>query len=39
VSLGTAFVTGFATYVISCRLLGVRELDPLLSLLSRFRRG
>jgi putative peptidoglycan lipid II flippase len=39
VSLGTALVIGFATYLISCRLLGVRELDPLLSLLSRFRRG
>jgi putative peptidoglycan lipid II flippase len=39
VSLGTALVMGFATYLISCRLLGVRELDPLLSLLSRFRRG
>ena len=38
-SLGTASVLGFATYLISCRLLGVRELDPLLSLLSRFRRG
>jgi putative peptidoglycan lipid II flippase len=38
-SLGSAFVLGFATYLISCRLLGVRELEPLLSLLSRFRRG
>jgi putative peptidoglycan lipid II flippase len=39
VSLGTAAVLGFATYLISCRLLGVRELDPLLSLLGRFRRS
>jgi putative peptidoglycan lipid II flippase len=39
VSLGSASVLGFAAYLISCRLLGVRELDPLLSLLSRFRRG
>ncbi len=38
-SLGTALVAGFAVYLISCRLLGVRELDALLSLLSRFRRG
>jgi putative peptidoglycan lipid II flippase len=38
-SLGTALVTGFAAYFISCRLLGVRELEALLSLLSRFRRG
>jgi putative peptidoglycan lipid II flippase len=39
VSLGSAFVVGFGVYLISCRLLGVRELDTLLSLLSRFRRG
>ena len=32
-------VTGFGAYLISCRLLGVRELDALLSLLGRFRRG
>lgn len=38
-SLGTALVAGFAAYFISCRLLGVSELDALLSLLSRFRRG
>jgi putative peptidoglycan lipid II flippase len=38
-SLGSAVVLGFAAYLISCRLLGVRELDALLSLLSRFRRG
>jgi putative peptidoglycan lipid II flippase len=39
VSLGSALVAGFTVYLISCRLLGVRELDALLSLLSRFRRG
>jgi putative peptidoglycan lipid II flippase len=39
VSLGSALVAGFSVYLISCRLLGVRELDALLSLLSRFRRG
>ena len=39
VSLGTALAAGFITYLISCRLLGVRELDALLSLLGRFRRG
>ena len=39
VSLGSALVLGFATYLISCRLLGVRELEALLSLLGRFRRG
>jgi putative peptidoglycan lipid II flippase len=38
-SLGSAFAAGLTTYLISCRLLGVRELDALLSLLSRFRRG
>jgi putative peptidoglycan lipid II flippase len=38
-SLGTALVAGFGAYLISCRLLGVRELDALLSLLGRFRRG
>jgi putative peptidoglycan lipid II flippase len=38
-SLGAAFVAGFAVYLFSCRLLGVRELDTLLSLRSRFRRG
>jgi putative peptidoglycan lipid II flippase len=38
-SLGAALVAGSAAYLISCRLLGVRELDALLSLLSRFRRG
>jgi putative peptidoglycan lipid II flippase len=39
VSLGSAFVAGFAVYLFSCRLLGVRELNTLLSLRSRFRRG
>ena len=38
-SLGTAFVAGFAVYLISCRLLGVRELQALLSLRSRLRRS
>jgi putative peptidoglycan lipid II flippase len=38
-SLGSALVAGSAAYLISCRLLGVRELEPLLSLLGRFRRG
>ncbi len=38
-SLGSAFLTGFGAYFISCRLLGVRELDALLSLLRRSRRG
>ena len=33
------FAAGLATYLISCRLLGVRELEALLSLLGRFRRG
>jgi putative peptidoglycan lipid II flippase len=39
VSLASALAAGFAAYLISCRLLGVRELEALLSLLSRFRRG
>ena len=38
-SLGSALVAGSAAYLFSCRLLGVRELEPLLSLLGRFRRG
>jgi putative peptidoglycan lipid II flippase len=37
-SLGTALVAGSAAYLISCRLLGVRELEALLSLRGRFRR-
>jgi putative peptidoglycan lipid II flippase len=38
-SLATALACGLAAYLISCRLLGVRELDALLSLRARFRRG
>jgi putative peptidoglycan lipid II flippase len=38
-SLGAALVTGVAAYLISCRLLGVRELEALLSLRARFRRA
>jgi hypothetical protein len=38
-SLGTALVAGGAAYLISCRLLGVRELEALLSLRARFRRA
>jgi putative peptidoglycan lipid II flippase len=38
-SLGTALAAGFGAYLISCRLLGVRELDALLSLRSRLRRA
>jgi putative peptidoglycan lipid II flippase len=38
-SLGSALVAGAAAYGISCRLLGVRELDALLSLRSRLRRA
>ena len=30
---------GLSAYLISCRLLGVRELDALLSLRARFRRS
>jgi putative peptidoglycan lipid II flippase len=39
VSLGTALAAGLVAYGISCRLLGVRELDALLSLRSRLRRA
>jgi putative peptidoglycan lipid II flippase len=39
VSLGTALAAGSAAYLLCCRLLGVRELEPLLALRSRFRRG
>jgi hypothetical protein len=39
VSLSAALAAGLAGYLISCRLLGVRELDALLSLRARFRRG
>jgi putative peptidoglycan lipid II flippase len=35
VSVGTALTAGFAAYLISCRLLGVRELEALLSLRRR----
>ena len=35
VSLGVALLVGGASYLISCRLLGVRELEALLSLRSR----
>jgi putative peptidoglycan lipid II flippase len=38
VSLSTALLAGLAAYLISCRLLGIRELDALLSLRTRFRR-
>jgi putative peptidoglycan lipid II flippase len=38
-SLSTAFLAGFAVYLISCRLLGVRELEALLSLRARLRRS
>jgi putative peptidoglycan lipid II flippase len=38
-SLGTALVAGFVVYLISCRLLGVRELEALLSLRARSRRA
>jgi putative peptidoglycan lipid II flippase len=38
VSLGAALAAGGVAYLISCRLLGVRELDALLSLRTRFRR-
>jgi putative peptidoglycan lipid II flippase len=38
-SLSAALAAGLAGYVISCRLLGVRELEALLSLRARFRRG
>jgi putative peptidoglycan lipid II flippase len=38
VAVGGALATGFTIYLISCRLLGVRELDALLSLRARSRR-
>jgi putative peptidoglycan lipid II flippase len=37
-SLGTAVAGGLLAYLISSRLLGVRELEPLLSLRARLRR-
>jgi putative peptidoglycan lipid II flippase len=39
VSLGTALTAGGIAYLFSCRLLGVRELEALLSLRARFRRA
>ncbi|MGH3104256.1 MAG: murein biosynthesis integral membrane protein MurJ [Gaiellaceae bacterium] len=39
VSLGSALAAGAVAYLISCRLLGVREIEALLSLRARFRRG
>ena len=39
VSLGLAFAAGTGAYLVSCRLLGVRELEALLSLRARFRRS
>jgi putative peptidoglycan lipid II flippase len=38
-SVGAALLVGFAIYLISCRLLRVRELEALLTLRSRFRRA
>jgi putative peptidoglycan lipid II flippase len=38
VSVGTALAAGTAAYLISCRLLGVRELNALLALRERLRR-
>jgi putative peptidoglycan lipid II flippase len=38
VSMGTALVAGTAVYLVSCRLLGVRELNALLALRERLRR-
>ena len=39
VAVVAALVVGGGVYVVSCRLLGVRELDALLSLRGRFRRA
>ena len=39
VSVGTALAVGAAIYLVSCRLLRVRELEALLTLRSRFRRA
>ena len=38
-SLGAAVLAGGAVYLVCCRLLGVRELDALLTLRGRFRGG
>jgi hypothetical protein len=37
-SVGTALVAGIGSYLVSCRLLGVRELNALLALRERLRR-
>jgi putative peptidoglycan lipid II flippase len=39
VSLGSALAAGGAVYLLVCRVLGVREIDTLLSLRARFRRA
>jgi putative peptidoglycan lipid II flippase len=39
VSLGTALLAGAGAYVVSCRLLAIRELEALLALRGRRRRG
>ena len=38
VSLGSALLAGAAVYLVCCRLLGVREIEALLTLRDRFRR-
>jgi putative peptidoglycan lipid II flippase len=38
-SVGAGLAAGGTAYLVSCRLLGVRELEALLSLRARFRRG
>jgi putative peptidoglycan lipid II flippase len=38
VSVGTALTAGIAVYLVACRLLRVRELEPLLALAGRLRR-
>jgi putative peptidoglycan lipid II flippase len=38
ISVGTALAAGTAAYLVSCRLLGVRELNALLALRERLRR-
>jgi membrane-associated phospholipid phosphatase len=38
-SLGTALAAAIAVYLVSCRLLQVREMDALLSLRARLRRA
>ena len=39
ISVGAALALGTSAYLVSCRLLGVRELEALLALRSRFRRS